>query len=74
MQKRLARLATHDQIRKEVEAFVDKKINIVRNDNTVMLARLLKFSNAELQVRNMRGQNLTVAIADIYEIIIDLND
>ncbi len=51
-----------------------KKINIVLNDNTVLLAELLKFAEPSLRVKNMRGQELTVAIPDIYEIIIDIND
>lgn len=73
MQKRLLRLSTQTQIRQQVGAFVGKKINIVLNDNTVFLAELLKFSEAELGLQNMRRQRLTVALADIYEIIIDIN-
>ncbi|MBL7834256.1 MAG: hypothetical protein JNK18_09885 [Cyclobacteriaceae bacterium] len=74
MQKRLLRLGTSAQIRKELARFTGKKINIVLTDNTVVLAELLTFADKELAVRNMRGQKLTVAIADIDEIIIDLND
>lgn len=74
MQKRLLRLGTSAQIRKELARFTGKKINIVLTDNTVVLAELLTFADNELAVRNMRGQKLTVAIADINEIIIDLND
>jgi|GEM_PF-1078828 hypothetical protein len=74
MQKRLLRLSTQTQIRQQVAGFVGKKINIVLNNNTVVLAELLKFSDAELSVQNMRRQKLSVAFADIYEIIIDIND
>jgi hypothetical protein len=74
MQKRLLRLSTQTQIRQQVAGFVGKKINIVLNNNTVVLAELLKFSEAELSVQNMRRQKLSVAFADIYEIIIDIND
>jgi hypothetical protein len=74
MQKRLLRLSTQSQIRQQVTGFVGKKINIVLNDNTVVLAELLKSSESELRVQNMRRQELSVAIADIYEIIIDIND
>jgi chaperone required for assembly of F1-ATPase len=56
-----------------VTGFVGKKINIVLNDNTVVLAELLKFSESELLVQNMRRQELSVAFTDIYEIIIDIN-
>lgn len=73
MQKRLLRLSTQTQIRQQVSGFVGKKINIVLNDNTVVLAELLKFSEAQLWVKNMRGQQLTVAFTDIYELIIDIN-
>ena len=74
MQKRLLRLSTQHQIQQYVTGFVGKKINIVLNNNTVVLAELLKFSEAELSVQNMRRQKLSVAFADIYEIIIDIND
>ncbi|HMV11219.1 MAG TPA: hypothetical protein PKL56_04735 [Cyclobacteriaceae bacterium] len=74
MQKRLTRLSTPAQIQSELARFTGKKINIVLTDNTVLLAELLKFSGINLDLRNMRGQKLTVAIDDIYEIIIDIND
>jgi len=74
MQKRLIRLSTSAQIQSELARFTGKKINIVLTDNTVLLAELLKFSGINLDLRNMRGQKLTVAIDDIYEIIIDIND
>jgi hypothetical protein len=74
MQKRLVRLSTHAQIRKELAGFTGKKINIVLTDNSVVLAELLTFSDPDVQVRNMRGQKLTVGMVDIYEIIIDIND
>lgn len=73
MQKRLLRLSTQTQIRQHVTGLVGKKINLVLNDNTVVLAELLKFSEAELGIQNMRGQKLSVAFTDIYEIIIDIN-
>jgi hypothetical protein len=73
MQKRLLRLSTKAQIRQQITGFVGKKINIVLNDNTVILAELLKLSEVELQVQNMRRHELTVAFTDIYEIIIDIN-
>lgn len=74
MKKRLLRLSTSSQISQQLSLFISKKINIVLNDNTVILAELVKFSDAELQLRNMRRQKLTVAVPDIYEIIIDIND
>lgn len=73
MQKRLLRLGTHAQILQRAHGFTGKKINIVHNDNTVFLAELLRISNGQLRVKNPRGQELTVALTDIYEIIIDLN-
>lgn len=74
MQKRLLRLSTQAQIRQQAAGFVGKKINIILNDNTVVLAELLKLSGTQLEVQNMRRQKLTVAFTDIYEIIIDIND
>lgn len=74
MQKRLVRLGTHALIRAKLAGFIGKKINIVFTDNTVVLAELLKFSDVEMEILNLRRQKLTVAMADIYEIIIDSND
>jgi len=74
MQKRLIRLGTPNQIRTGLTGFIGKKINIVLTDNTVVLVELLKFSDAAIQARNTRGQKLSLALADIYEIIIDVND
>lgn len=73
MQKRLIRLSTHTQIRQQATGFAGKKINIVLTDNSVFMGTLLKLSEAKLWVQNMRGQELTVTLADIYEIIIDLD-
>lgn len=73
MQKRIIRLSTQAQIRQRLPEFAGKKINIVLNDNTVLLAELQRYSENQLTVRNMRRQKLTVAITDIYEIIIDIN-
>lgn len=72
MQKRLLRLSTQAQILLQAPGFTGKKINIVFNDNTVILANLLHISDNQLSIKNMRRQELTVAVTDIYEIIIDL--
>ena len=50
------------------------KINIVLTDNTNAAGWTSQIFRDQLNLRNMRGQKLTVAIADIYEIIIDIND
>jgi hypothetical protein len=74
MQKRQLRLSTPTQIRERLAGFLNKKINIVLNDNTVLLVKLLAISGNELTVQNMRLRQQHIAMAAIYEIIIDLND
>lgn len=74
MANRILRLDTPAQYLQRLAGFLNKKINIVQVDNTVLLAELLQISDKALTVKNMRGQELTVKITDIYEIIIDLKD
>lgn len=74
MANRILRLDTPAQYLQRLAGFLNKKINIVQVDNTVLLAKLLQISDKALTVKNMRGQELTVKITDIYEIIIDLKD
>lgn len=44
------------------------------NDSTVLLTELIRISGDKLLVQNMRQRKLTIPVADIYEIIIDIND
>jgi hypothetical protein len=74
MANRILRLDTSAQNLQRLAGFLRKKINIVQNDNTVLLAELLQISGTTLRVQNMRRQELTVNFTDIYEIIIDHND
>lgn len=74
MANRILRLNTSPQILQRLTGFQNKKINIVQNDNTVLLAELLQISGNLLLVKNMRGQKLSIAVSDIYEIIIDLKN
>lgn len=74
MANRILRLNTSPQILQRLTGFQNKKINIVQNDNTVLLAELLQISGKLLLVKNMRGQKLSIAVSDIYEIIIDLKN
>lgn len=74
MQKRQVRLGTQIQMQQQLAGFVNKKINIVMNDSTVLLTELIRISGDKLLVQNMRQRKLTIPVADIYEIIIDIND
>lgn len=74
MANRILRIDTPAKHLQQLAGFLNKKINIVQVDNTVVLAELLQISDNVLTVKNMRGQELTVKIPDIYEIIIDLKD
>lgn len=74
MQKRQLRLNTPTQIRERLAGFLNKKINIVLRDDTVLLVTLTGLSDNELIVQNMRLRNTTIAISKIDEVLIDLND
>lgn len=72
MQNRILRLDSTERIRQQLTGFQNKKINIVLHDGTVHFAVLIGLAGNEIFARNMRGQKLTLPIADIYEVIIDV--
>lgn len=74
MQKRQLRLHTPAQIHERLAGFLNKKINIVLRDDTVLLVTLTGLSATELTVQNMRLRSTTIALSKIDEILIDLND
>lgn len=74
MQKRQLRLSTPAQIRERLAGFLNKKINIVLRDDTVLLVTLTGISGNELTAQNMRLRSITIALSKIDEILIDLND
>jgi hypothetical protein len=74
MQKRQVRLGTQAQIHQQLAGFLNKKINIVMNDSTVLLTELIRVSGDELLVQNMRQRKRSIPVSEIYEIIIDIND
>jgi hypothetical protein len=73
MQKRQLRLTTPAQIHTRLAEFLTKKINIVLDDNTVLLAELLSVTANEITVKNMRQRKQKFLLARIYEINIDID-
>lgn len=74
MANRILRLDTSPQGLQRLAGFLNTKINIILNNNTVLLAELLEIAAGTLTAKNMRGQKLSISLSDIYEIIIDLKD
>lgn len=71
MSTRQLRLNSEDQIRKRLQEFTGKKINIVLNDRTVLLATLQQVDDSIVKVKNMRLKTIFIPIEDITEIYFD---
>lgn len=65
------RLNSGDQIRKRLQEFTGKKINIVLNDRTVLLATLQQVDDSIVKVKNMRLKTVFIPVEDINEIFFD---
>jgi hypothetical protein len=71
MRTKQLRLIDSDQIRKRMNEFIGKKINIVLTDRTVMFGELKRVNDTSIVLRNMRLENVTYAIQSIVEIFLD---
>jgi hypothetical protein len=74
MSTRQLRLNTLDQIQKRIQEFAGKKINIVLNDSTVILAVVRKADQSFLEVQNMRQKNIKIPLNKINEIYYDTKE
>ena len=71
MRTKQLRLINSDQIRRRMNEFIGKKINIVLIDRTVMFGELKHVNDSSIVLRNMRLENITYPIQSIVEIFLD---
>jgi len=71
MRTKQLRLTNSDQIRRRMNEFIGKKINIVLNDRTVMFGELKNVNDTSIVLRNMRLENIAYPIQSIVEIFLD---
>jgi hypothetical protein len=74
MSTRQQRLNSVDDIRKKSKELTNKKINIVMNDNTVLLATVKASDPSWLDVVNMRMKKVRIPLDSITEIYYDTKE
>jgi len=74
MSTRQLRLSTQDQIRSRLGNFTGKKINIVMDDQTVILATVLEIKGLVLKASNMRLKTISIPVDRISEIYFDTRE
>jgi small nuclear ribonucleoprotein (snRNP)-like protein len=72
MTKILLRLSSQ-QIQPRLAEFLNKKINIVLRDNTVIFGELTALDAHEFTLKNMRLTKTTRAINEIYELYLEVD-
>jgi hypothetical protein len=67
------RLSDPEQIRKRIDEFVGKQINIVLTDSTVVFGTLEQVNATGVTMRNMRLKKTTHPFVTLTEIYFDTN-
>ena len=73
MGTRQLRLNDPDQIQKNINRFLGKKINVVLTDNTVVFGELKAVNALDIQVLNMRLKKVLCSFKEITEVYLDTN-
>jgi ribosome maturation factor RimP len=68
------RISDRDTIRRRVNEFTGKKINIVLTNQTAMVAELKRVEGQRLVVKNLRLKTVQIPFSDIAEIYVDVID
>ena len=71
MRTKQLRLTESGQIRRRINEFIGKKINIVLTDRTAMFGELMRTNDASIVLKNMRLQNTTYPLQSIVEVFLD---
>jgi plasmid replication initiation protein len=70
---RQLRLSDRNQIITRLPEFINKQINIIKTDNTVVLANLEKVGNNSITIRNTKSRKIELPLNNIYEIYFDID-
>ena len=71
MRTKQLRLNDAAQIRRQMAAFLGKKISVVLADSTVYFGELMKSNESGIVLRNMRLEKITLPFQSITEIYLD---
>ena len=71
MRTKQLRINDTTQIRRRMNEFLGKKINIVLDDRTVMFGELKTANETSIVLRNMRLKNVSYPIQSIVEVYLD---
>ncbi|HEY3404652.1 MAG TPA: hypothetical protein VGK59_14780 [Ohtaekwangia sp.] len=71
MGTRQLRISDPDQIRKRVQEFLGKSINIVLTNGMIMTGKLDAIKNSEIILQNMRLQKMPYSFDSIAELYVD---
>jgi hypothetical protein len=74
MSTRQLRLSSREEIRKRLQDFSGKKINIVLTDNTPIVGVVSGITDSDFHVTNMRKATIKLAIDRIREIYFDTKE
>ena len=74
MRTRQLRLNDAAQIKTRMAEFLEKKINIVLKDNTVMFGQLKKVNEAGIVLMNMRLEKVKYSFNTIAEVYLDTKE
>lgn len=72
MSLKLIRINDPAQIKHRIREFVDKQINIVLKDNSVVFGKLVNVTEGQISVVNMRLKRTEFPFTDIYELQVDV--
>jgi len=71
MRTKQLRITDSGQIRKRMNEFIGKKINIVLTDRTATFGELMRANDASIVLKNMRLENTTYSLQSIVEVFLD---
>jgi small nuclear ribonucleoprotein (snRNP)-like protein len=67
------RIADPVLLRARLREFVNRKINLILNDNTVVFGELKKTDDHTLYLVNMRLKKIRIPIKNVIELFADIN-
>lgn len=73
MSKKQIRITGSSKVNHRLPAFLNKKINIVLADSTVLYGLLFMVGTDAIEIKNMRGKFLTIAKKNIQELYADID-
>jgi hypothetical protein len=71
MSSKQLRISDSSQIRQRIHEFVNKPINLVLKNNTVLFGELKRVDGEKITIRNMRLKQMSMPLSDIVEFYVD---